>query len=235
MDNNISFGGAFVINYKRAIPNLREYFERTAFAHGSKQVFENYRGDKNKVLYVLKDSRDYDVAQFIRRNEMKFEYMPEINTKLCLNPWKEQEAYSTIDSVKPKIINKMSDLMKFVEEFRLKIKSEKCPSIGRVDRVLKALKIVPEVKKVFDGTRGVTRYIDKAKNGEIIISPKGEYGKTFVYYKPSNRYENPSFYEVDHLGENVRQLKTVDEILEFRKKFNDSVKMYIGEKKAKAN
>ena len=69
-------------------------------------------------------------------------------------------------------------------------------------------------------------FIDKAKKGEIVISPIGEYSRTYVYYKPSNAYEPVSFYEVDNFGENFRRLSTPDEILEFRAKFKNSVKLY---------
>ena len=233
MNNDVNFCGAFVINYKNAAPELRERFERTAFLYkNKKQIIPQYRGNKDKVLYVLKNSRDYDVATFINHNKIRFEYLPEISTKLGIDPQFIEEAYATIDSIKTILIRKRKELMHFVNANRKSYRSVWSPNESRVCRVLKALKLKPEVEPLVE-LNGVVKYIDKAKNGEIIISPKGDHCKTFVYYKPSNKYDLPSFYIVDKHCENVRKLKTPDEILEFKKGFTSSLKIYANEQKQK--
>ena len=79
INNNINFQGGFLINYKSAVKGTQELLENR-IGHG-KQIFRNWNGDGNSVFYVMKDSKDYNIAQFVKTNELKFQYYPELSLK----------------------------------------------------------------------------------------------------------------------------------------------------------
>lgn len=233
MDNNINFTGAYLINYKKAIPNLQAGFERAIGDH-KRQIFRNYAGDKDTVLYVLKNSKDYDAAHFIHKNEMKFQYMPDVDTKLQFDERKPEEPVKYLQENTPKVITKMKELVKFVEENRLKNRAVKDSHLSLVDKILNNIGVKPKVKAQFFDKTGVIKFIDKNAGGEIIISPKGQNSISYVYYKPFNKYDLPTMFAVDKQGKKIAVFEDADEILQFRKNFNNAIKQYSHNKAAQA-
>lgn len=55
-----------------------EGFEHAIGKH-KRLVFDVFGGKKDTTLYVLKDSKDYDAAMFLKTNNKRFKYMPDIN------------------------------------------------------------------------------------------------------------------------------------------------------------
>ena len=233
MDNNITFGGAYLINYKKAIPNLQAGFERAIGEH-KRQIFRNYAGDKDTVLYVLKNSKDSDAAHFIEKNEMKFKYMPDVDTTLRFDENAPQDVIKYLSENKPKVITKIKELVAFVQQNRLKNRAVKNSHLSTVDKILSELKIKPTVEPVFDRKNGITKIIDKANDGELIISPKGQNSVRYVYYKPANKYDYPMLFETDKNGKRTELYNDADGILKFRKNFRDAVKQYSGNHFGKA-
>lgn len=97
---------------------MKEEFDKAVGANG-KIIYNNFP-DKNKTFYILKDSKDYNIAQFIQRNNLKFRYFPEMNTRLCFEPSEPEKVTNYIKVNKPYTIRKISDLIAFVQENRFK-------------------------------------------------------------------------------------------------------------------
>ena len=91
-NNKVNFKGTFVVNYKNSISGMREGFEHAIGKH-KRLIFDGFGGKKDTTLYVLKDSKDYDAAMFLKANNKRFKYMPDINTKASFEYLEDAEKY----------------------------------------------------------------------------------------------------------------------------------------------
>lgn len=226
MNNNISstnFKGTFLVNYKNTLPGMRKALEEKAGKHG-KIIFENFEG-KDSVLYVLRNSKDYDVANFIKKNELRFKYMPEIDTKLQFESDAPEKVEEYISKYKPKVIRKISEMIDFVTNNRQKNKAIKDSHISFYDKILTNLKIniVGQKQK---NSKGIMTIKDD-KGGFVCISPKSKNGFSYVYSKPSNSYDDIMRYAIDENGNVVRTFQDPDAITKFSENFNKAVKHHL--------
>lgn len=228
MNNNISnqsFKGGFLINYKNAPKNMRAMFNE-ATGKNKKQIFENFMGDKNLVFYLMKHSRDYDAAEFICKNKLKFEYFPEMDTMLRFDLYNPSEVIDFIQTKTPQKINKFDELKRFVENFRTKCRAK---YIGKPryedssEKILKGLKIEIEGVKT-KNNKGIITIKDTKNDGLVVISPKSKFGISYVFHKPSNKYENERRYAVNEAGELLATFNTPDGIRKFNECFNKTLK-----------
>ena len=214
-NNNVSFGGTFVINYRKAIPGMREGFENAIGKH-KRIIFDGYNGKKDTVLYVLKNSKDYDAATFLKTNNKRFKYMPDIDTKARFDTLEEAEKY--ISENNPTVISKIKDLMNYVSENRIKQKAIYRRPINQY--IFKRFGITnDEVTKTND-SRGIVLYRDK-KTGKarVQLSPFNENGTCFVRVKDSTFPYDISRYAVDKDGNFLYKFETPEEIKKFKEKF----------------
>ena len=218
-NNNVTFGGAFVINYKKSIPGMREGFEHAIGKH-KRLIFEGYNGKKDTVLYVLKNSKDYDAANFLKRNNKRFKYMPDVDTKLRFEYLEDAEKY--ISENKPVVISKIKDLMNFVTENRLKQRANYRRPIN--EYIFKKLGITnDEVVRTKD-SRGVVLYLDKnTDKPRVQLSPYNENGTTFVRVKDSTFPYEVSRYAVDRDGNFLHKFETPEDINTFNDKFKKAI------------
>ena len=220
----LSFKGTFLIDYKKTLPNMREEMENTVAKHG-RIIFDNYAGD-NTVLYVMKDSKDYATANFIKRNELKFKYYPEMSTKLQFENSQPEIVKDYIKTNKPKVINKMSELMEYINKNRNRNKAIPNSHLGLYKQILKKLDIEIDGIKHKDA-KGVTTISNKKDDEFVYFSPKSKNGVTYVYAKLNKVISPIRRYAVDEQGNILHTYKSVDAIIKFKEKFNEAIKHHL--------
>ena len=141
--SNTSFKGSYLINYKNSSKLARQNFENAIGEH-KRQIFENFNNKKEQVLYVMKNSKDYDAAQVIRKHYLNFKYFPTMDTKLRFDTEKPEEVINYINENKLSTITKFADLIKYVENYRLKCRAKYkniSPQENFAEKILEHLKI----------------------------------------------------------------------------------------------
>ena len=224
-NNQQSFKGAFLINYKRAIPGLQEGFETIVGQH-KRQIFRNFNGDKNSVLYVMKNSKDYDVAQFAARNEMKFKYMPDVDTRCRFDEELPEEVVDYMSKNKPTVIDKVSELLDYVAQNRFRCRARKDSHIDRHTRFMNNMgfDFKGEGKT---NSRGVTLFIDEKTGKKAVISPKTNSGFRFVAIKPPKKSGEPEIYATTVDGKIVEKFEFPNELLRFRASFKKAIREHL--------
>lgn len=214
-NNNVSFGGTFVINYKKSIPGMREGFEK-AIGNHRRIIFDGFNGKKDTVLYVLRNCKDYDAATFLKTNNKRFKYMPDVDTKAQFETLEEAEKY--ISDNNPTVISKIKDLMSYVAENRIKQRANYRRPIN--EYIFKRFGITSDEVTRSKDSRGIVLYSDK-KTGKarVQISPFNENGTYFVRVKDSTYPYDISRYAVDKDGNFLHKFETPEEINTFKEKF----------------
>ncbi len=227
MNNNVSstnFRGAFILNFSKFGPEMREGFEKTVGGNG-RIIMENF-GRKDNILYVLKNSKDYNAANYIKANGMRFKYMPEIDTKLRFDSYHPEGAEEYIAKNKPRVITKTRELMDFIAGNRTKNKAVKNSHKNIYDKICEKLMINVQGTKQKD-SRGVMTIKDKTADGLVKISPQSKYGISYVYVKPSNKYDPIMRYAVDTEGNKLAVFQTPEGIKKFSENFNKAIRHHL--------
>lgn len=219
-----NFKGSFIINYKNTPSNMRQELEKN-FNKKGKIIFENFEGD-NTVLYVLRDTKDYHVANFINKNQLKFKYMPDISSKLQFENSQPDVVSDYIKQTKPKVIKKISELMTFVQANREKNKAIKDSHLSLYQKALLNLKINTNIKGK-KNAKGIYIIKDTKNDGIICFSPKSKNGISYIYVKPSNSYDEIMRYSIDEKGNILRTYQTPEGIKVFSEKFNQTIKHHL--------
>lgn len=225
IDNSLSFKGAFLINYKNTVPEIRTGFEK-AIGNKKRQIFSAFKGDKDTVLYVLKNSKDYDAAEFIKRNGVKFKYMPTMDTNCRFDEYYPEEAVKYIEEQKPKVISKLTELMDYVKANRVHCRARKDSQIPFYKKVLDKLFITITGTRTVDN-KGITKIIDAEKDGFMLLSPKKSNGISYMYIKPSNDYDPTQRLMVDENANILAKFEGVDQITLFKERFNEAVREHL--------
>lgn len=228
MDNNINlnFKGSFLINYKKALPGVREGFEK---AVGKKhvQIFDSFEGNQDSVLYVMKNSKDFAAANFVKLNEMNFEYIPEMDTRLRFDEYFPDEVSTYLTENKPKVIKKISELMDYISENRIRCRERKNSHIGKYQKILNTMGVDVKGEK-HTNSFGVTNVEDVLTGKTAIISPASKLGTRFIAIKhPKKLKKHADYYAVDENGNILKKFKFPDDILLFRELFNKTIKTHL--------
>lgn len=222
--SNPSFKGAFLVNYNKTPSNMRQEFENVVGQHG-KIIYDNFEGENN-VLYILRDSKDFDVAQFIKRNALKFKYIPEVTTKLQFEPSEPDAVKNYISNNNVTIIKTLPKLLEFVVNNREKCRAVKNSHIGFYKTVLKNLHIDTNIRGT-KNNKGVFVIKDKANDGIICFSPKSKNGITYVFVKPSNCYDPIKRYAIASNGDVLTSYQSAEAIIKFNESFNNAIKHHL--------
>lgn len=228
MNNNISgtnFQGSFLINYKNTPKIARESFEKAIGEH-KRQIFESFDGKKDEVLYVMKNSKDYDATQKVKAFNLRFKYMPDVDTKLRFDTESPQEVVAYINDNKPKTISKLNELVEYIGTYRSKCRARYLGAAQPrdfADEILESLKIDIKGVKTKD-SKGIVTIKDNENNGLVVISPKSKFGISYVFYKPANKYEYEHRYAVNENGELLASFNTPDGIKKFKECFVKATK-----------
>lgn len=223
--SNISFKGSYLINYRNSSKLARETFEKAIGEH-KRQIFDTFEGKKGQVLYVMKNSKDYDAAQVVKQHHLNFKYFPKMDTTLRFDTEKPEDVINYIKENKPEPITKLSDLMKYIENYRIKCRAkykDSLPQKSLVDSILENLKIEMKGEKTRN-PKGIVTIKNEVNNGLVVISPKSKFGISYVFHKPANKYEHEQRYAVNESGEVIATFSTPDGIKRFKECFMNATK-----------
>lgn len=218
IQSNVNFNGAFLMKFPKNIPGMREGFERNLGKNG-KAIYENFNGKKDEILYVLRDSKDYDVAHFIDKNGLRFRYMPEVNTKLRFDY--EEDAINYINENKPTVISRIADLRSFIASFRTEKRANYTKDI--VPTIIDKLKIFMQNPVRSKDSRAITCIKDVESDAFVKISPANQYGNRFVLAKEKGAEGEYRRYAFDKDGNIIKSFNDVDEFKLFREKFKEAI------------
>lgn len=230
-NNSAQFRGAFLINYKQAsyggaTHSLRYGFEKVIGKH-KRQIFDSFNGKDGHTMYVLKNSKDYDAANYIIRNKLNFKYYPDIDTKLCFEPDKPEDVLNYIKIAHPKIIRSSDKLREYIINFREKFRQKPDSHLSAVDKILAALKFDKNSGQKVKTSNGVTTFADGDSANKVIVSPRSALGSRFVCVNPNNSYEPIRRYAFDEKGNQLAVFNPPDGIIKFNEEFKKAVKHHL--------
>ena len=193
MDNSISFKGAFLI--KQPTYAFREAIKPVLGK--KKQIIENINKNGD-VLYVVRDTADRDVANFLLETpNAKFSYFADLSTKSGFDTEKPADALQKLKEYKGLIISTKNRLL---AKIRRPVNVFKSNIRVVQERNLKAMQKITSLdfsdkafKKNVDVQTGVCtiktykRDYRNGKNREhtlLTITPPGKYGICYAQYIP---------------------------------------------------
>lgn len=220
--NQPSFKGAFLIDYKNTKPVLRRTFEET-IARKGRQILPDFEGKFDQTLYIMKNSKDYDTAHFIKENNLKFKYIPDIDTKMQFDSEEPEKVSQYISENKPFVINKLDKLMDFISENRTINRARKNSELSYSQKIIKLLGVdMPDVKqKRNDGSKFI---INKNTGDALLISPSNKYGSHYVIYTPKDEKKDVIRLAIDKDNNILAKFSSPAEIVRFKQLYIKAVK-----------
>ena len=230
-NNSVPFQGAFLINYKTHYYNgedkaLRAGFENVIGKH-KRQIFDSFNGKYGHTMYVLKNSKDYDAANYIIRNKLNFKYYPEIDTGLRFEPDRPQDVANVINKLHPQMIRTTDKLIEFVSNFREKSRQRIDSHLSVVDKILETLKFDRKSGKKVKHANGVTSITDENSAKKIFVSPRSKLGSRFVFVNPNNNYDTIGRYVFDEKGNQLAIFTPPDGIKIFDEEFKKAINHHL--------
>ena len=220
--NTPQFSGAFLINYNKALPGVREGLENVIGLH-KRQIYDNFNGKKNHVMYVMKNSKDFDVADFVVRNEVNFRYYPDVDTKLRFDIDKPQDVIEYLKKNRPKILQKPHELLEFMTKNREFCRKRENSHLSAVDMILQSLKFDGKSGQKLKHSQGYTVFTDNETKNKVVVSPKTQKGTRYVFVNPCKSYEDVKRYAFDEKGNMLRTFGTPDGIRLFNDLFRKAI------------
>lgn len=218
--SNNGFKGGFKFQniskeIKKEIPQI---------SNKGRQIFNNFPNE-NDVFLVLRDEFDYKALKFIKKHNLKFAYYPLINTKCGLDSECPEGLAAILEKTNSKPETDLNELGK-----RIKSQRNNKPYFGSdwnnisTDKVLQALCIDPENK-----TENIVKNIKVIKDKEfsrkiMITQPEVNTKIHYVMVVPDSPNQEIEKYAIDNNGKIRKVFKTPDDMKEFRKLFNSSIK-----------
>lgn len=221
ISTNTNFKGAFRINYNKTISGTREYLEKNLSSTKGMVIYDNFVAP-NETLYILRNSKDYDFAKFIEKNNLEFEYFPEISTNLRIT---KNELLSNIQTKKFTIIDTVSKMMDFVTNNRMNVRAKRA-LVKTHEKILKNIFHNLKDNKAKD-SKGIVTLEDKATGEMIKISPKSKFGISYIYHKPALENEGIKRYAVDDEGNILARFDSPSSIIKFGENFSKAVKHHL--------
>lgn len=213
--SNVNFQGTYIMNFAKTGSKMKAGFEDVVGGKKCK-IFEDV-DTKGRMFYVLNNKKDYQVADFIKDNRLRFKYLPNVNNGFTFNSIKDIKKY--ISKKQPLIITKIDDLMNFMSQNRTRNYAITEVQNKFYDKVLNKLVINVEGQKNID-SRGVVTIRDKKNDCLVKFSPQNKLGISYLYVKPSNKYEEIQRYAINKDGEVLYSFKTPDSIKKFSECFS---------------
>lgn len=221
--NSPQFQGSFLINYKKALPEVKEGLEKV-IGKNHKQVFRDFKGDKDKVLYVLRDTKDAKVANYIVKNEINFRYYPEVDTKCRFDEQKPELVIEYFKKFAPKMYKNPEEMILYLEGKGKPVgnNSEKYKS-KPITNILHTLKLSKKEGQKNVSDKGVTTFIDNETGITLVISPPTKFGTRFVHETPNKDYESVKRYAFDEKGNILKTFEGPSGIKTFSEQFKKAI------------
>lgn len=233
MNNSIqptNFKGAFRVNYKDAIkfaPDAQRNLE-SLIDKKDAQIYR-YLDKEYEMLYVVKDSNDEKIADFILDNKiLAFFYYPEINKVL---KQKEMDLKNVMKFIKGRMTKKIRNRLEMMDYIRdtkrkLEIQEENSP-FRIISNVLQNLGINEIPGKKMVRKDGVAIIFQRYGLGQLRMSPIGHDGLRCVQIKPDNIKSSDIRCIVDDNGNIVKRFKTYNSDRKaFRQLFDQKIKEF---------
>ena len=172
--DSINFTGAFLVKNPTKIAKE----ELNVLSCRRKQIFENFNNTSD-VFYVVRPSREKNIAKFIIENNLNFKFFPLIGTK------------SGLDPIEPEKAIKMTKLDKYIigTKYALAKKFGLLPEPVNyklnIEGITKALGLKPENLSI-STKNGVTFGFTKDGGHVFKSSPVNKYGDNYVYLNDSD-------------------------------------------------
>lgn len=191
-----------------------------------KQIFYDFER-KGDVFLLTRPEKDYDVAKFIKKHRLNFEYYPEISTTTRQLDSEIHEPLSEmLSELKPHKISNFEDMMLNI---KAKLRAENIAKSGLKagidparletdDRLLLNVGISISKGKhmIKDGIHMIT-----GSNGEkALVSAPSKNGFRYIMYQPKSLEEEVKRYAVASDGMIIAEFKTPNEIAQFKRNVN---------------
>lgn len=215
-NNSINFKGGFLFRNmptaaKEELPNL---------INKGKQIHYGFEKPKN-IFYIVKDSYDTTVKNFIKLHNLKFEYYPLINTA---NAAQEGHPEIVTNLIKDK---KMKPIKTFNEMEKLLIKERENRgwknNNNDIPYIFDKLRIDINDFEV-NYSKGARIITPKDKSCRITISPTSELGMTYVIIEPKSLEQKVCRYILSPEYEILEEYNTPEGIILFQKMFKKTLK-----------
>lgn len=218
--SNINFEGGF--RFRNMKTTAREQLPNI-FKKG-KQIFYDFE-NKGDVFLLTRPEKDYAVAKFIDKHNLKFEYYPEISTTTRLLDCEIHEPLTEmLNELNPKVITTKKGMLDSIKG-RLKdtslanktLNSPIDPNLLVIDsKILSNLDINIENAKheVKDGLHVIS---GKGTREKAFVTPPSKNGFKYVLYQPDSLDEEARRYAVASDGMVIAEFKTPSEILQFKR------------------
>ena len=154
--------------------------------------------------------------QFIKENNLDFEYYSSINTDLPVqyNPQKLSQILSELKEVPIKTISAMKEVL-----VNRKIQRIQAHSPEHVTNILKSLCI--DNKNPAEYYQGGRRIVDPEFSRTIFISPESKHGMYYVKVKPKCKNQESERYMMDKNGNILAKMSTPDAIRLFERRCSE--------------
>ena len=218
--SNTNFQGGFrFVNMKTTareqLPNI--------FKKG-KQIFYDFER-KGDVFLLTRPEKDYAVAKFIDKHNLKFEYYPEISTTTrALDCEIHEPLTEMLEELNPKVITSKKDMfasikanLKEVSLANKTLTSAIEPSTLEVDSsILSKLGIDIEnsTHEVKDGLHIIS---GNGVREKAFVTPPSKNGFKYVMYVPESYEQDVKRYAVTSEGAVLAEFNTPTEILQFKR------------------
>jgi len=200
----------------RDIPEGPRTKIQTLIKSRGKQIFNDFE-KPNDVFLVVRDDYDRAVLKFIKENNLKLEYYPQINTKSKLDSEAPDGLSNLLKENKFKPITSITQFKKHVNN-RNRAAFIENKSSEYIDNVLSSLCI--DNKHPIHTHRGAKVVVDNEFNRKIYISAPSKNNILYVKEQPDSTNQSAQRYAMDFNGNILASYKTPDGIKKFDEKFN---------------
>ena len=216
---NTSFQGGF--RFRNMKPSAK--IELPQIFKRGKQIFYDFE-QKGDVFLLTRPEKDYDVAKFIRKHRLNFEYYPELSTKTReLDAEIHEPLTEMLNELKPEKITDFQDMMLTIKN---KLRAENLAKLGlkpgltpaRIEedsRILASVGInMPQAKhSIKEGLHMITN----PNGGKAFVSAPSKNGFRYVMYQPKSLEEEVRRYAVASDGMVIAEFRTPTEIAQFKR------------------
>lgn len=130
--SNTNFQGSFLI--KKATPEVKTTLPN--IVKSGRIIFDNFGGNRNNILMVVKDKHDNKIREFLEGCNLKFEFFPQFNTYKCASYMgKEHKLPELIENFREERGRRKRISMKDTAEHMVKVHSDGRISVTNIEGI----------------------------------------------------------------------------------------------------
>lgn len=215
--DNINFNGGF--RFKNMPAELKETLPE--FIKNKRQIFYNF-DNTGDVFYAVRNSADFKVMRMIQKNNLNFEYYPQISTKSGLDTEKPEGLTKLLKRFKDKAITSKTQLKKAV---MANIQADKVKPLNddNINKILNVLKLDFKEYKTSSNPNGCKIITAKNTDKRVLISPPSRNNINYVLVEPKSYDNNVERYAIADDGQILARFCTPEQITQFKKNFKSTL------------